>query len=105
MHDVCLTTFALEIMMPFLSAALARVKPSATIAVTDKARQLKAAGSNVIGLGPGEPDLDTPPKIKLAAIHAIEAGKTKYPDLGGIPELKQPIVDKFKRENGLPYKP
>ena len=64
--------------MSFLSAALDRVKPSATIAVTDKARELKAAGRNVIGLGAGEPDFDTPANIKLAAIKAIEAGKTKY---------------------------
>ncbi|MDB5629341.1 MAG: aatA, partial [Tardiphaga sp.] len=91
--------------MPLLSAALDRVKPSATIAVTDKARQLKAAGRNVIGLGSGEPDFDTPANIKLAAIHAIEAGKTKYTDVGGIPELKQAIIDKFKRENGLTYAP
>ena len=91
--------------MPFLSAALDRVKPSATIAVTDKARQLKAAGRNVIGLGAGEPDFDTPANIKLAAIHAIEAGKTKYTAVDGIPELKDAIVAKFKRENGLTYKP
>jgi aspartate aminotransferase len=91
-------------MMPFLSAALARVKPSATVAVTDKARALKAAGRNVIGLGAGEPDFDTPANIKLAAIHAIEAGKTKYTDVGGIPELKDAIIAKFKRENGLTYK-
>ena len=87
--------------MPFLSASLARVKPSATIAVTDKARALKAAGRNVIGLGAGEPDFDTPANIKLAAIHAIEAGKTKYTDVGGIPELKEAIIAKFQRENGL----
>jgi aspartate aminotransferase len=92
-------------MMPFLSSALDRVKPSATIAVTDKARQLKAAGRNVIGLGAGEPDFDTPANIKLAAIHAIEAGKTKYTAVDGIPELKDAIVAKFKRENGLTYKP
>ena len=91
--------------MPFLSAALDRVKPSATIAVTDKARALKAAGRNVIGLGAGEPDFDTPANIKLAAIHAIEAGKTKYTDVGGIPELKAAIVAKFQRENGLTYTP
>jgi len=90
--------------MPFLSAALARVKPSATVAVTDKARALKAAGRNVIGLGAGEPDFDTPANIKLAAIRAIEAGKTKYTDVGGIPELKDAIIAKFKRENGLTYK-
>src|SRR5450759_3784140 len=92
-------------MMPFLSAALDRVKPSATIAVTDKARELKAAGRNVIGLGAGEPDFDTPANIKLAAIHAIEAGKTKYTAVDGIPELKQAISAKFQRENGLTYKP
>jgi aspartate aminotransferase len=91
--------------MPFLSASLARVKPSATIAVSDKARQLKAAGRNVIGLGAGEPDFDTPANIKLAAIHAIEAGKTKYTDVGGMPELKEAIIAKFQRENGLTYKP
>jgi aspartate aminotransferase len=92
-------------MMPFLSAALDRVKPSATIAVTDKARQLKAAGRNVIGLGAGEPDFDTPANVKLAAIKAIEAGKTKYTAVDGIPELKDAIVAKFKRENGLTYVP
>src|SRR6201993_5617938 len=92
-------------MMSFLSAALERVKPSATIAVTDKARPRKAAGRNVIGLGAGEPDFDTPANIKLAAIQAIEAGKTKYTDVGGIPELKQAISAKFQRENGLTYQP
>jgi aspartate aminotransferase len=92
-------------MMPFLSAALDRVKPSATIAVTDKARALKAAGRNVIGLGAGEPDFDTPDNVKQAAIKAIEAGKTKYTDVGGIPELKEAIIAKFKRENSLTYKP
>ena len=76
--------------MPFLSAALDRVKPSATIAVTDKARALKAAGRNVIGLGAGEPDFDTPANIKLAAIHAIESGKTKYTDVTGIPVICVP---------------
>jgi len=91
--------------MPFLSAALDRVKPSATIAVTDKARQLKAAGRNVIGLGAGEPDFDTPANIKLAGIKAIEAGKTKYTAVDGLPELKDAIVAKFKRENGLTYVP
>jgi aspartate aminotransferase len=90
--------------MPFLSAALARVKPSATVAVTDKARALKAAGRNVIGLGAGEPDFDTPANVKLAAIRAIEAGKTKYTDVGGMAELKDAIAAKFKRENGLTYK-
>jgi aspartate aminotransferase len=92
-------------MMSFLSAALDRVKPSATIAVTDKARALKAAGRNVIGLGAGEPDFDTPENIKQAAVKAIEDGKTKYTDVGGIPELKEAIIAKFKRENALTYKP
>jgi aspartate aminotransferase len=98
-----LLTPTLEILMAFLSASLARVKPSATIAVTDKARQLKAAGRNVIGLGAGEPDFDTPANVKLAAIHAIEAGKTKYTAVDGLPELKEAIIAKFKRENGLTY--
>src|SRR3954452_14783087 len=92
-------------MMPFLSAALDRVKPSATIAVTDKALALKAAGRDVIGLGAGEPDFDTPGNVKLAAIRAIEAGKTKYTDVGGIPELKEAVIAKFQRENALSYKP
>src|SRR6476659_8421475 len=89
--------------MGFLADSLARIKPSATIAVTDKARELKAAGRNVIGLGAGEPDFDTPANIKRAAIHAIEAGKTKYTAVDGIPELKQAIAAKFQRENGLTY--
>ncbi len=71
--------------MSFLSARARPLKPSATIAVTDKARALKAAGRNVIGLGSGEPDFDTPDNIKEAAIHAIEAGKTKYTAVDGIP--------------------
>jgi aspartate aminotransferase len=99
-HDACKET-----MMTFLSAALDRVKPSATIAVTDKARALKAAGRNVIGLGAGEPDFDTPANIKLAAIRAIEAGKTKYTAVDGIPELKEAVAGKFQRENGLTYTP
>src|ERR1700680_1201840 len=94
-----------EMTMPFLSAALDRVKPSATIAVTDKARELKAAGRNVIGLGAGEPDFDTPAHIQLAAIKAIEAGKTKYTDVDGLSELKDAVAAKFQRENGLSYKP
>src|SRR6204780_5717221 len=91
--------------MAFLADRLARIKPSATIAVTDKARALKAAGRNVIGLGAGEPDFDPPANIKLAAIHAIESGKTKYTAVDGIPELKEAIAAKFQRENGLTYKP
>jgi aspartate aminotransferase len=89
----------------FFSATILRVKPSATIAVTDKARALVAAGRNVIGLGAGEPDFDTPANIKLAAIRAIEAGKTKYTAVDGIPELKEAIIAKFQRENGLTYAP
>lgn len=89
--------------MSFLAQSLARVKPSATIAVTNKARELKAAGRDVIGLGAGEPDFDTPENIKDAAIRAIREGKTKYTAVDGIPELKAAIVEKFKRENGLTY--
>src|SRR3990172_351970 len=90
--------------MAFLADSLARIKPSATIAVSEKARQLKAAGRDVIGLGQGEPDFDTPDNIKEAAIRAIRAGKTKYTNVDGIPELKAAIVAKFKRENHLDYK-
>ncbi len=87
----------------FLSDALNRVQPSATIAVTQKARDLKAQGRDVIGLGAGEPDFDTPDNIKQAAVDAIQRGETKYTAVDGIPELKQAIVDKFKRDNGLTY--
>lgn len=90
--------------MAFLSDALARVKPSATIAVTQKARELKASGVDVIGLGAGEPDFDTPDNIKAAAIDAINRGETKYTAADGMPELKEAIAAKFKRENGLDYK-
>ncbi len=89
--------------MGILADSLARVKPSPTIAVSTKAAELKAAGQNVIGLGAGEPDFDTPDNIKQAAIEAINAGKTKYTAPDGIPELKQAIVDKFERENGISY--
>ncbi|CAN5256545.1 pyridoxal phosphate-dependent aminotransferase [soil metagenome] len=85
------------------SAALARVKPSATIAVSAKARALAAQGRDIIGLGAGEPDFDTPDNIKAAAIKAIEDGQTKYTDADGMPALKKAIVDKFARENGLTY--
>lgn len=91
--------------MPFLSDTLARVKPSATIAVTNKARELQAAGRDVIGLGAGEPDFDTPQNIKDAAKRAIDEGKTKYTAVDGLPELKKAICDKFARENGLTYAP
>jgi aspartate aminotransferase len=91
--------------MPFLSQAIGRIKPSATIAVTAKARALKAAGRDVIGLGAGEPDFDTPQNIRDAAKAAIDRGETRYTDVDGTPALKQAIVAKFKRENHLDYKP
>jgi aspartate aminotransferase len=89
--------------MSFASAALGRIKPSPTMAVTAKARALKAAGRDVIALGAGEPDFDTPENVKEAAIRAIRDGRTKYTDVDGIPELKDAVVAKFKRENGLEY--
>ena len=88
-----------------LSDAIARVKPSATIAVTTKAAEMKRAGLDVIGLGAGEPDFDTPENIKEAAIRAMREGKTKYTPSDGIPELKEAICAKFQRENTLAYKP
>ncbi len=91
--------------MTFLSATLDRVKPSPTIAVTTKAAELKAAGRDVIGLGAGEPDFDTPEGVKAAAKAAIDAGKTKYTPVDGIPELKRAICEKFERDNGLRYEP
>lgn len=91
--------------MELLSATLDRVKPSPTIAVTTKAAELKAAGRDIIALGAGEPDFDTPQNIKDAAVAAINAGKTKYTPVDGIPELKQAICAKFKRDNGLDYTP
>jgi aspartate aminotransferase len=87
------------------SAALRRIKPSATLAADAKARELKAAGRNVISLAAGEPDFDTPDNIKEAAIKAIRDGKTKYTNVDGITELKEAICAKFARENGLSYKP
>src|ERR1700741_4760757 len=92
--------------MAFLAESLKRIKPSPTIAVTDMARALKAAGRDVIGLGAGEPDFDTPDNIKQAAIKAIESGRaSKYTAVDGIPELKAAVSRKFKRENNLDYKP
>ena len=88
-----------------LSAAVNRVQPSATIAVSNKAMELKRQGIDVIGLGAGEPDFDTPDNIKDAAIKAIHDGKTKYTPVDGIPELKDAIVAKFQRDNGLTYTP
>ncbi len=89
--------------MSFLSATLNRVKPSPTIAVTTLAGELKAAGRDVIGLGAGEPDFDTPEHIREAAKAAIDAGHTRYTAVDGIPELKAAIRDKFLRDNGLDY--
>ncbi len=91
--------------MAFISDALLRVKPSATIAVTQKARDLKNAGRDIISLSIGEPDFDTPDNIKKAAIAAIQRGETKYTPVAGIPPLREAIAAKFKRENGLDYKP
>ena len=89
--------------MSLLSDNINRIKPSATMAVTGKARELKAAGKDIIGLGPGEPDFDTPENIKIAAIEAIKAGDTKYTAVDGTPNLKKAIASKFKRENNLSY--
>jgi len=91
--------------MPFLSETLARVKPSPTVAATGRAQALRAAGRDVIALGAGEPDFDTPTNIREAAIRAIREGRTKYTAVDGIPELKAAIVGKFRRENGLDYTP
>ena len=85
------------------SAALSRVKPSPTMGVSQKARELKAAGKDVISLGAGEPDFDTPDHVKEAAIEAIRSGQTKYTAVDGIPELKEAIAAKFKRDNDLTY--
>jgi aspartate aminotransferase len=94
-----------SMVMAFLADTLQRIKPSATIAVTDKARALKLAGRDVIGLGAGEPDFDTPDNIKEAAIKAIRDGRaSKYTNVDGVAELKAAVVAKFKRENGLDYK-
>jgi aspartate aminotransferase len=87
----------------FLAESLGRIQPSPTIAVTQKARDLKAAGRDVIGLGAGEPDFDTPDNIKEAAIAAIRRGETKYTAVEGIPELRAAVAKKFKRENNLDY--
>jgi aspartate aminotransferase len=91
--------------MPFLADALGRIKPSPTIAISDLAKKLKAEGRDIIALSAGEPDFDTPDNIKKAAIAAIERGETKYTAVDGMPELKAAIARKFKRENGLDYKP
>ncbi len=88
-----------------LAARLSRVKPSPTLAVTAKAAELKAAGKDVIGLGAGEPDFDTPEHVKQAAIEAIKRGETKYTPVAGTPALRKAISEKFKRENRLEYAP
>ena len=89
--------------MSIISDSVKRIKPSPTIAVTQKARELKASGKDVIGLGAGEPDFDTPDNIKEAAIKAIKDGDTKYTAVDGTLALKEAIVNKFKRENNLEY--
>ena len=89
--------------MTFISDSLNRIKPSATMVITAKAAQLKREGKKVIGLSAGEPDFDTPDHIKVAAIDAIHKGYTKYTNVEGIPELRQAIIDKFKKDNGLSY--
>ncbi len=91
--------------MSFIAARLASIKPSPTIAVTNKARELQAAGKDVIGLGAGEPDFDTPENIKHAAIEAIKAGDTKYTAVDGTPALKKAICEKFSKENNIAYEP
>ena len=90
--------------MSIVSNSLKRIKPSPTIAVTSKAREMRAAGKDVIGLGAGEPDFDTPDNIKEAAIEAIRKGDTKYTAVDGTPALKKAIQEKFNRENNLKYK-
>ena len=88
-----------------LSDRVQRIKPSPTLAVTNRAAELRAEGKDIIGLGAGEPDFDTPDHIKEAAMAAIKAGKTKYTAVDGTPGLKKAIISKFKRENGLDYQP
>ncbi len=91
--------------MAFIADRLSHIKPSATIAASQKARNLKALGRDVIALSAGEPDFDTPDNIKDAAIKALRRGETKYTPISGIPELRQAIAAKFKRENNLTYQP
>jgi len=91
--------------MGFIADSLTRIQPSATIAISTKAMELKAAGRDIIGLSAGEPDFDTPDNIKEAAIKAIRDGRTKYTPVDGVPELKQAICAKFERDNGLKYQP
>src|SRR3989338_604624 len=88
-----------------LSKRSQKIKPSPTLAVDTKAKEMKAAGIDVISFGAGEPDFDTPDFIKEAAIRALKEGKTKYTPVAGIPELRKAIVEKLKRENNLDYSP
>ncbi len=89
--------------MAFISDALARIKPSPTVALTGKVAELKAEGRDIIGLGAGEPDFDTPDNVKDAAIKAIRAGKTKYTPVDGTAAMKDAVIEKFRRDNGLEY--
>ena len=91
--------------MKITAERLDRISPSLTIAMTTKARELRAAGRNIISLSAGEPDFDTPRNVKDAAIHAIEAGETKYTDVAGTPALRKAVAAKFKRDSGIEYKP
>jgi len=88
-----------------LSQRVQRVKPSPTLAVTARAAELRAAGQDIIGLGAGEPDFDTPEHIKEAAIRALRQGATRYTAVDGTAELKNAIINKFRRDNGLDYQP
>jgi aspartate aminotransferase len=91
--------------MSLIASRLNRISPSATMVITAKARALKAAGKDVIGLSAGEPDFDTPANVKAAAIRAIEAGETKYTDVAGTPALRRAVAEKFRRDSGIDYKP
>ena len=90
-------------MSPILSNRVQKIKPSATMAVSDKAKQLKSQGVQIVSMGSGEPDFDTPVNIQKAATHAITAGETRYTAVDGTPQLKKAICEKFKKENGLDY--
>ena len=96
--------YLLNTMNYHISQRAASLAPSLTLAISAKAKQLKAEGQDVIGFGAGEPDFDTPQHIKDAAIKALNEGFTKYTPASGIPELKDAIVEKFQRDNGLTYK-
>jgi len=98
-----IVNFGTDRTMPFIAKRLERIKPSPTMAITAKAAELRAEGRDVIGLGAGEPDFDTPENVKQAGIEAIREGKTKYTNVDGTSELKAAIARKFKRDNGLDY--